>query len=96
MIIRHLILPANTNSSLECLGFLKAHFPDTQISLMAQYTPCGDLQKTPEINRRITQREYDKVTDCALALGMEKVFVQKLSSSGKNFIPPFDFSGIMC
>lgn len=95
MIIRHLILPANTNSSLEILDYLKSNFADTYISLMAQYFPCGELADFPEINRRITPREYEKVADYAEALGLEKVFLQNLSSSSKKFVPAFDFTGIM-
>jgi len=95
MIVRHLILPANTNSSLAVLDYMKECFPDTYLSLMAQYTPCGNLENTPEINRRITPREYNKVADYAIALGFDKIFLQKLSSADKNFIPAFDFTGIM-
>ncbi len=95
MIIRHLILPANTNSSLEILDYLKSNFADTYISLMAQYFPCGELADFPEINRKITPREYEKVADYAEALGLEKVFLQNLSSSSKKFVPAFDFTGIM-
>ncbi len=96
VIIRHLVLPSNTNQSLKILDFIAQNYPDRYISLMAQYTPCGELEKHPEINRRITKREYDKVVNYALDLGLDKVFIQKLSSSDKNFIPAFDFSGIMC
>lgn len=95
MIIRHLILPANTNSSLEILDFLSANYKNKYLSLMAQYTPCGALENCSEINRRITKREYNKVVDYALDVGFEKIFIQKLSSAGKNFIPAFDFSGII-
>ncbi len=95
MIIRHLILPANTNSSLEILDYLAKHFPDTYISLMAQYVPCGNLSAYDEINRKITAREYEKVCDYAIKLGFRKAFLQKLSSSSKKFIPAFDFTGIM-
>ena len=95
IIVRHLILPQNTNSSLAVIDRLCARFPDTCLSLMAQYTPCNDLTDYPEINRRITPREYDKVVNYAAERGLEKVFLQKLSSSGKNFIPAFDFTGVM-
>lgn len=95
VIIRHLVLPANTNSSLAILDYLRAHDPNCLLSLMAQYTPCGDLTNHPELNRRITKREYEKVIDYAAALGFERALIQKLSSSDKNFIPAFDFSGIM-
>lgn len=95
IIIRHLILPANTNSSLEILDYLKSSYKERYISLMAQYTPCGKLENFPEINRRITEREYKKVVDYAVNSGFENIFTQKISSAGKNFIPPFDFSGLM-
>lgn len=94
VIVRHLILPANTNSSLEVLDYLSKNFKDNYISLMAQYTPCGNLEEYKEINRKITQREYDKVVDYALDLGFENIFIQELSSATEDFIPAFDFTGI--
>lgn len=94
MIIRHLILPSNTNSSLEILDYLKENFRDTYISLMAQYTPCNDLSDYKEINRRLSKREYDKVTDYAFAAGFEKIFIQELESADEKYIPAFDFTGI--
>ncbi|MBQ3903418.1 MAG: radical SAM protein [Eubacterium sp.] len=95
IIIRHLVLPSNTNSSLEILDYLKGDYKNRFVSLMAQYTPCGKLEDFEEINRRITRREYEKVCNYAEKLGFENLFVQKLSSADKNFIPPFDFSGLM-
>lgn len=95
MIIRHLILPKNTNSSIAILDFIKAYFPDTYVSLMAQYTPCGDLSNFPEINRKITKREYEKVVNYALDNSFDKLFIQELSSADKSFIPKFDFTGVL-
>ncbi|MBR3150232.1 MAG: radical SAM protein [Eubacterium sp.] len=95
IIVRHLILPSNTNSSLEAVDFIENSFPDTYLSLMAQYTPCGDLSGCDELNRKITKREYDKVTDYAVSKGLDKLFLQDLSSSDEKFIPAFDFTGIM-
>ena len=95
MIIRHLILPQNTNSSIAVLDFIKSNFPDTFVSLMAQYTPCGDLSEFPEINRKITKREYEKVVNYALDNLFDKLFIQELSSADKSFIPKFDFTGVL-
>lgn len=95
LIVRHLILPQNTNSSLEIIDWICDNIPDTYISLMAQYVPCGDLNSCPELNRKITKREYNKVVDYALSKGLEKVFIQEMSAADKKFIPAFDFSGIM-
>uniref|UniRef100_UPI0040280D0F radical SAM protein n=1 Tax=Eubacterium sp. TaxID=142586 RepID=UPI0040280D0F len=81
MIIRHLILPQNTNSSIAVLDFIKSNFPNTFVSLMAQYTPCGDLSEFPEINRKITKREYEKVVNYAFDNSFDKLFIQELSSA---------------
>lgn len=95
LIVRHLILPQNTNSSIAIIDWLMNHLPGTYLSLMAQYVPCGALDDLPEINRTITKREYDKVVDYALLKGMDKLFIQELSSADKKFIPPFDFTGVI-
>lgn len=95
LIVRHLILPQNTNSSIEILKWIKENLPDTYVSLMAQYTPCGNLEDTPELKRKITQREYDKVADFAVLNNFEKLFLQELESADSDFIPKFDFTGIM-
>lgn len=95
MIIRHLILPQNTNSSIAVLDFIKLNFPNTFVSLMAQYTPCGNLSEFPEINRKITKREYEKVVNYALDNSFDKLFIQELSSADKSFIPKFDFTGVL-
>lgn len=95
LIVRHLILPQNTNSSIAIIDWIKSNIPDTYLSLMAQYVPWGELDDLPEINRTITKREYNKVVDYALSNGLEKLFVQELSSADKSFIPPFDFTGVI-
>lgn len=95
MIIRHLVLPSNTNASVEALDYLAKNFDDTYISVMAQYVPCGDLSDYKEINRPLTQREYDKVVNHILDLGLDKIFVQELEAASDEFIPDFDFTGVV-
>ena len=95
MIIRHLVLPGNTNSAIQALDYLAENFGDTYISVMAQYVPCTDLSEYKEINRKITKREYDKVVNHILDLGLEKVFLQKLESATEDYIPDFDLSGVV-
>lgn len=94
VVIRHLILPSNTNSSLEAVDYLTDNFPNAFISLMAQYVPCGDLSAFKEIDRKITKREYNKVLTYAINKGCEKIFVQELDSADKSYIPAFDFTGV--
>lgn len=95
MIIRHLVLPSNTNSSISALDYLAENFGDTYISVMAQYVPCGDLTEYKEINRPLTQREYDKVVNHIFDLGLQKIFVQELEAASDEFIPDFDFTGVV-
>lgn len=95
MIIRHLVLPSNTNASIEALDYLAENFDDTYISVMAQYVPCGDLTEYKEINRPLTQREYDKVVNHIFDLGLDKIFVQELEAASDEFIPDFDFTGVV-
>lgn len=89
MIIRHLVLPSNTNASIKALDYLAENYADTYISVMAQYTPCGNLTGYDEINRKLTKREYNKIVDYILSLGLDKIFIQDLSSSDDRFIPEF-------
>ena len=95
MIIRHLILPQNTNSSLEIIDYIKENFESTYLSLMAQYVPCGNLKEFPELQRKITKREYEKVVNYACQKGLQRVFVQELGSADKMYIPPFDLNGVI-
>lgn len=95
LIVRHLILPQNTNSSLGIIDWLCENLSDTYLSLMAQYVPCGELDDFPELKRTITKREYNKVVDYAVNCGMEKLFIQEFSSADEKFIPPFDFTGVI-
>ena len=95
MIVRHLILPKNTNQSIEVLRWIGENLgTDTTISLMAQYTPCGKIDNYPELQRRITQREYDKVLSFALDFGFKNIFTQEPDSADTQFIPDFDLTGV--
>ncbi len=94
-IIRHLILPKNTNQSIQIIEWLKENVPaDTYISLMSQYTPVIQNEACPELNRRITKREYEKVLDCLEKSGFENCFIQKPDSAKSEYIPPFDLTGV--
>ena len=95
MIVRHLILPKNTNQSLKIIDWIKENLgTDTPVSIMSQYTPFGGVSSFPELQRRITEREYEKVVDYVLEQGFETVFTQEPSSAREDFIPDFDFAGI--
>ena len=93
-IVRHLVLPSNTRNTSEVLSWLSQLPADSiLVSLMAQYVPCGRASLFPEINRRITKREYEKVQDLLFSLDLDG-FVQERSSAVKDFIPPFNLEGL--
>jgi putative pyruvate formate lyase activating enzyme len=95
LIIRHLILPKNTNQSLKILDSIKENLgTDTHISLMAQYTPMGNIENIPELQRRITKREYEKVLTYAIDIGFQNIYTQDFASASEVFIPDFDCSGV--
>lgn len=96
VIIRHLVLPGHRDDSIALLEWIADHFPKEQffISLMSQYTPYRHLDDCPELNRRITSYEYEKVVDKALSLGLDHGFMQKKSSAREEYTPPFDLEGL--
>lgn len=93
-IIRHLILPGCAEESIEIVSYIKEHFPDAWVSLMAQYLPFGSVEGVDELNRRLTQEEYERVADHLCEIGIENGFIQELSSSDESYIPKFDLTGI--
>ena len=95
LIIRHLVLPKNVNQSRRIFEWIKENLgAKTYISLMAQYTPCGKLESFPELQRKITRREYEKAICFLEDLGFENVFLQELDSAAEQFIPAFDLTGV--
>lgn len=95
LIIRHLVLPKNTDQSIKILNWIKENLPETAyISLMSQYTPCGRTYKYKELNRRIVSAEYQKVLAEFDRLGFKNGFMQERSSADETFIPDFDLTGI--
>ncbi len=96
VIIRHMVLPGMKDDSIRLLHWIKETLPPHQylLSLLSQYTPCFHSSAYPEINRRITSYEYNKVVDTALALGLDEGYLQKKSSAKEEYTPPFDLSGV--
>ena len=96
VIVRHLVLPGCRQDSFDVISELKTRFGNDSfiLSLMSQFTPNGQLENYPEINRRITSFEYNSVTDYALNAGYCNAYVQEKSSAKEEYTPPFDLTGI--
>ena len=95
-VVRHMILPGHTRDSKQILRWLhETYGDDIYISIMNQYTPMPGIgERYPELGRRITRREYDKVVDFALQIGITNAFVQEGETAKESFIPEFDGTGL--
>ncbi len=108
VIVRHLLLPGCIEDSKKVLSYLYQTYGDSIfVSIMSQYTPMPFLssgQSVPapsphtsryaKLNRRITEKEYNELTNYAISLGMENAFIQEMDAAEESFIPAFDLKGI--
>ena len=95
MIVRHLILPGHTRDSMEILSYLhKTYGEHIYISVMNQYTPLPQVKDLEPLNRKVTRREYRRVLDFALELGIEQGYFQEGETAKESFIPLFDYEGL--
>jgi putative pyruvate formate lyase activating enzyme len=97
VIIRHLILPGHTEDSKRVIDWVAHTFKpgDVMFSLMRQYIPCGRASEYPEINRTLTDEEYNEVESYLFESPIEDGFVQEEPSADSKFIPAFDGTGIL-
>lgn len=96
MIIRHMVMPNCIYDTKDILMWIKENLPldDILISIMSQYTPFYKSKNIQEINRRLTEEEYNEVMDFALDIGIENGFMQELSSAKEEYTPDFDLEGV--
>ncbi|MDE6364893.1 MAG: radical SAM protein [Lachnospiraceae bacterium] len=91
VIVRHMVMPGHVKDAKAVIKYLYEKYrDDIYISIMNQYTPPDDLADYPEISRRVTRREYEKVVEYAIELGVENAFVQEGGTAKESFIPDFD------
>ena len=97
VIVRHMVLPGHTKDSKRILSFLhKTYGEKIYVSIMNQYTPMPGIgDEFPELARRVTKREYERVVNHAIELGMENVFIQEGPTAAESFIPDFDGTGLV-
>ena len=94
-IVRHLILPGHTKNSRKVLRYLhETYGEDIYISIMNQYTPVREFGEFKELNRKVTKREYEKILDAAVEMGIQNGFIQEGETASESFIPEFDYEGV--
>ena len=91
--IRHLVLPGLTGDTIRLLTLIADEWPDTPVSLMGQYTPCGRALTIKGMDRRVTKKEYARVLAHMEAIGLPG-YRQALESATDAFVPAFDHTGV--
>ena len=97
VIIRHLILPGHLENSKKIIDYVASRFKPGEVlfSLMRQYTPFGNISDFPELQRTLTDDEYEEVQDYLFESGIEDGFLQDKESAVQDFIPPFNGEGVI-
>lgn len=94
VIVRQLLLPGHVNDAKAVLKYLYDTYHDhVYISMMSQFTPIA-LNDYPEINRTVTRREYERLVDYAIKIGITNAFIQEGNVAKDSFIPAFDCEGV--
>lgn len=90
VIVRHLLLPNNLEDSKKIIKYLHDTYDeDIYISIMNQYTPIKKFDKYPELNRTLTDKEYDELVNYACDLNITQAFIQEGETCKESFIPDF-------
>jgi len=94
-VVRHLMLPGGMEDSKEILKYLHDTYGEKiYISIMNQFTPLANVAKFPELNRKITDEEYEEVIEYAINIGIEQGFIQEGETAEESFIPDFNGYGV--
>ena len=101
VIVRHLLLPLGVNNAKQVVSYLHETYGDSiYISLMNQYTPMDTPalkkagEKYPELLRKVTKREYERLLDHVLSLNIKNAYFQEGDTASESFIPEFDYTGV--
>ncbi len=74
LLVRHLILPDDLASSEAILQFMAEKVSKTTyLNIMAQYHPAFKARDYPELNRRITSEEYQRMINLAKEYGLTRL-----------------------
>ena len=77
LIVRILVLPEHADEAIENLAWLATELsPEIPVSIMSQFTPAYRALETPPFNRKVTEAEYESVTEAAADFGFENGWIQ--------------------
>ena len=92
LMIRHLILPNEVQNSKKVLKWIKENIDsNVYVSIMAQYYPTYKAKEIPEIARKITKEEYEKVENYLYELDLENGYIQELGEHEEEYVPTWEY-----
>jgi len=95
VIVRHLALPGCIEDSKNIIKYLYDTFGDKiYISIMNQYTPIKHFSDYPDLNQKITPKDYNKLIDFAINIGVKRGYIQEGDTALESFIPEFNGEGV--
>lgn len=90
LIVRHLVLPNHLQNSKRVLKWIKDNLGrDTYISLMAQYFPSYKAIDTEDINRKLTEKEYEEIESYFYSLSLKNGYMQEIEEDEQRYVPNF-------
>ncbi len=93
LVIRHLVLPGLVDETVKALTWISENAPRALVSLMFQYRPYFKAHLYPEIDRTVSQEEYERVMDAVEEMDIEG-WVQDLKPdedlAGVHFRPSLE------
>lgn len=91
VIVRHLCLPGLMDDTKKILKYLyDTYQDDVYISIMNQYTPVKKFNRYQNLNRILSEEEYDEIINYALDIGITKAYIQEGETQKESFIPDFN------
>lgn len=95
VIVRHMMLPRHLADSKRVVNYLYQTYGNRiLLSMLSQYTPVQSHPDLPELNRRVSHKEYHALIDYCLSLGIENAYIQEGDAAMESFIPIFDGEGV--
>ena len=95
VIVRHLLMPGYLQESKAIIRYVYEEYGERVVlSIMNQYTPLKQVEKYPEINRKVSDAEYESLINYAISIGVKEAYVQEGETAEESFIPPFDLEGV--
>ena len=93
LIVRILVLPGHVDDSKKIIKYLYNKYKDNIIiSIMNQYTPIKKFNSYTNLNRKLSDSEYNEVINYASDLGIKYAFVQDGDTQSESFIPEFNYN----